>query len=131
MVNPDAMSGNSWHTTEECGFKLISVTGEVELSWSQYIRSAVLDAPAASDAVAVDLSAVSYIDTSGVAALVECFQQCRRRGKPFALIAVSDRVRAVLELAWLDQVFPLFETIQDAANSRHCSQAVPRTPSKS
>lgn len=117
MEGYSLLRGNSWHTTEECGFTLISIAGEVELSWSQQVRSAVLDALAGSDAVAVDLSAVSYIDTSGVAALVECFQQCRKRGKQFALIAVSEKVRAVLELAWLDRVFPLFESTEDAANS--------------
>ena len=48
---------------------------------------------------------VSYIDSSGIAALVEGFQSARARGSRFALVAVSDAVRAVLELARLDRVF--------------------------
>jgi anti-sigma B factor antagonist len=74
------------------------------------VRRAVLDALDAAPVVGVDLSAVSYIDSSGIAALVEGFQNARTRGRRFALVAVSDAVRAVLELARLDRVFLLVST---------------------
>ena len=111
------MSDNTLSTTDVEGFKLVRIAGEVDLSWSQKVRKAILDALAASKAVAVDLSAVSYIDSSGIAALVEGFQQSRGKGQKFALIAVSSAVMAVLELARLDRVFPLFPTLADAAKA--------------
>ena len=89
------------------GYVLVRLSGEVDLSWSQDVRRAVLDALAGGEPVGVELSAVSYIDSSGIAALVEGFQQARTRGKRFALVATSDAVRAVLELARLDRVFQL------------------------
>ncbi|MBA8888491.1 anti-sigma B factor antagonist [Dokdonella fugitiva] len=89
------------------GYVLVRLSGEVDLSWSQEVRRAVLDALAAGTPVGVELSAVSYIDSSGIAALVEGFQQARQNGGRFALVAVSDAVRAVLELARLDRVFLL------------------------
>ncbi|HET9031371.1 MAG TPA: STAS domain-containing protein [Dokdonella sp.] len=89
------------------GCTLIRLTGEVDLSWSQQVREAVLDALQKSRRVGVVLSEVSYIDSSGIAALVEGFQGARSKGSGFALVAVSDAVRAVLELARLDQVFPI------------------------
>lgn len=89
------------------GCTLIRLSGEVDLSWSQQVRKAVLDALAGSHQVGVVLSDVSYIDSSGIAALVEGFQNARTHGRGFALVAVSDAVRAVLELARLDRVFPL------------------------
>jgi anti-sigma B factor antagonist len=89
------------------GYVLVRLSGEVDLSWSQDVRRAVLDALAGANAVGVELSAVSYIDSSGIAALVEGFQQARTRGQRFALVATSDAVRAVLELARLDRVFQL------------------------
>lgn len=94
------------------GTTLIRLRGEVDLSWSQQVRKAVLDALAASPRVGVDLGEVGYIDSSGIAALVEGFQQARTQGRGFALVAVSDAVRSVLELARLDRVFPL---VADAA----------------
>ena len=88
-------------------FVLVRLHGEVDLSWSQLVRRAVLDALDQANAVGVDLSDVSYIDSSGIAALVEGFQLSRIRGSRFVLVAVSDAVRAVLELARLDRVFVL------------------------
>ncbi len=92
------------------GYVLIRLSGEVDLSWSQAVRRAVLDALAGTEPVGVYLSNVTYIDSSGIAALVEGFQAARSRGNRFALVAVSDAVRAVLELARLDRVFLLVPT---------------------
>ena len=89
------------------GSTVIRLRGEVDLSWSQQVRRAVLDALAESPRVGVELSGVSYIDSSGIAALVEGFQNARTQGRGFALVAVSDAVRSVLELARLDRVFPI------------------------
>ncbi|HJT99254.1 MAG TPA: STAS domain-containing protein [Rhodanobacteraceae bacterium] len=97
------MSGIERETID--GVALIRLSGEVDLSWSQKVREAVLTALEQHPAVGVELSQVSYIDSSGIAALVEGFQNARARGSRFALVAISDAVRAVLELARLDRVF--------------------------
>ena len=101
------MQGNSIAREHGDGYVLLRLSGEVDLSWSQDVRREVLDALASGAPVGVELSAVSYIDSSGIAALVEGFQAARARGSRFALVAVSDAVRAVLELARLDRVFHL------------------------
>lgn len=106
------MSANANEVASEIrdGYVLVRLRGEVDLSWSQVVRRAVLDALDHAAAVGIDLSEVSYIDSSGIAALVEGFQRARTRGSRFALVAVSDSVRAVLELARLDRVFVLVAT---------------------
>jgi anti-sigma B factor antagonist len=108
------MSDRILSSNEELGFRVVSVGGEVDLSWSPQLRKAILDALATKKPVAVNLSQVSYIDSSGIAALVEGFQQARGKNQRFALIAISSAVRAVLELARLDRVFPIFPTLADA-----------------
>lgn len=102
------------------GCLLIRLSGEVDLSWSQQVRDAVLAALGKSTRVGVVLSEVSYIDSSGIAALVEGFQNARSKGSGFALVAVSDAVRAVLELARLDRVFPIVADVAaiPAANGK-------------
>ncbi|MBX3700272.1 MAG: STAS domain-containing protein [Dokdonella sp.] len=92
------------------GAILVRLRGEVDLSWSQQVRRAVLDAFDAGLAVGIDLADVAYIDSSGIAALVEGLQQGRARGQRFALVAPSAAVRAVLELARLDRVFDIVDT---------------------
>jgi anti-sigma B factor antagonist len=95
-------------------YLLVRVGGEVDLSWSQQVRRVVLDALVTGKPVAVDLSAVGYIDSSGIAALVEGLQGARARRQPFVLVAVSAPVRAVLELARLDSVFALAASADEA-----------------
>ncbi len=94
---------------------VVRVRGEVDLSWSQGIRRTVLDALGKASAVTVDLSEVSYIDSSGIAALVEGFQNARAKQQRFTLLNASDAVRSVLKLARLDRVFALVDDI-DAAH---------------
>ena len=65
------------------GVVLIRLSGEVDLSWSQQVRHAVLAALEDNPAVGVELSEVSYIDSSGIAALVEGFQRARCARQPF------------------------------------------------
>ena len=98
------------------GVVLIRLSGEVDLSWSQQVRQAVLAALEKHPAVGVELSQVSYIDSSGIAALVEGLQNARSKGQQFGLVGVSKAVMAVLQLARLDRVFPIFPDL-DAARA--------------
>jgi anti-sigma B factor antagonist len=108
--------------TNECvsenlgDFVLVRVRGEVDLSWSQQVRKAILAALGDAGKVGVELSEVSYIDSSGIAALVEGLQNAKTKGRKFGLVAVSKAVMAVLQLARLDRVFPIFADV-DAARA--------------
>lgn len=95
-------------------FALVRVRGEVDLSWSQKVRKTILDGLGKAKSVGVELSEVTYIDSSGIAALVEGFQNARGKGQKFALIGSSAAVRGVLELARLDRVFPMVDTVEAA-----------------
>ena len=99
---------------DRAGWRVVVLGGEVDLSWSQQVRRAVLDALRDAEAVAVDLSQVSYVDSSGIAALVEGFQSARGRGQRFVLLAPSPQVLAVLKLARLDRVFAIVPTLEGA-----------------
>ena len=93
-------------------YQVIRLGSEVDTSWSQDVRRAVLDALAASPKVAVNLAGVGYIDSSGIAALVEGFQAARTKGQSFVLVECSTAVLAVLKLARLDKVFTLKDRIE-------------------
>lgn len=106
---------NGCSLKEQDGFQIVAVAGEVDLSWSGQVRRAILDALGTSDKVLVRMSEVSYIDSSGIAALVEGYQTAKAKSAIFGLLEVSAPVRAVLELARLDQVFPMHDSVADAA----------------
>ena len=94
--------------------ELVALGGDVDLASSPEARQAILAALNGGRGLLVDLSAVSYIDSSGVASLVEGFQTAREKGLPFALVGVSESARLVLQLAHLDKVFPIFDSIEAA-----------------
>lgn len=109
----NAIPQNRCDADERDGCTVLRVAGEVDLSWSQQVRDAILAALRRGDAY-VELAQVAYIDSSGIAALVEGFQAARGNGARFALLAPSQAVLAVLQLARLDKVFPLFGSLDEA-----------------
>lgn len=62
----------------------------------------------------VDLSQVSYIDSSGLAVLIEGMQKVESYGGRFFLAGLQENVRPIFEIARLDQVFAIFPHV-DAA----------------
>lgn len=62
----------------------------------------------------VDLSRVNYIDSSGLAVLIEGMQNVETYGGKFFLAGLQENVRPILEIARLDQVFTIFPHV-DAA----------------
>ena len=93
---------------------VVSLSGDVDLDNSPQVRRALLNAVGEKRAVLVDMSGVSYIDSSGIASLVEAYQSARRGRTAFALVAVSDAAMRVLELARLDQVFSIHASLSEA-----------------
>ena len=62
----------------------------------------------------VDLSDVTYIDSAGLAALIEAMQKIEGSGGKFLLAGLQETVRSIFEISRLDQVFQIFPNV-DAA----------------
>ena len=57
---------------------------------------------------------VAFIDSSGLAVLVNCLQTCRRKSGDVCLFGLRDTVQALFELTRLHTVFPIESMQQDA-----------------
>ncbi len=62
----------------------------------------------------VDLSRVSYIDSSGLAVLIEAMQSVEEYGGIFAIAGMQETVRSIFEIARLDQVFRIYPDVNSA-----------------
>lgn len=102
---------------EKQGFSVVMLSGEVDLSKSPDARKVILNCLKKMNHVMVDLSAVEYIDSSGVASLVEGFQYARSNNLEFGLVGVSDAAMNVLRLARLDQVFHIYASLEERLGS--------------
>jgi anti-sigma B factor antagonist len=91
---------------------VIDIRGEVDLFTSPKMRSAILAAfrSAGIAQVAVNLGGVNYIDSSGIATLVEGLQLARSTQRRLVLFGLQKGAREVLELARLDKIFEIRAT---------------------
>ena len=86
---------------------IIKVTGEIDLENSGNLRQQVHEALDDNKAVSVDMSAVNYIDSSGIAVLIESKQRAGEGNKEFKIIKPSEAVLSVLKLAKLTSFFEI------------------------
>ena len=94
---------------------VLPLEGEIDLHVSPRI-SAALGAmiEQKSPRLVVDLSKVTYIDSSGLAVLIEGMQNVEAYGGKFILAGIQENVKPIFEIARLDQVFIIFPHV-DAA----------------
>ena len=91
---------------------IVKLTGDIDMHVSPQARRTLLQCLDGDHDLVVDLAGVSYIDSSGVATLVECYQTARSQQVRFALLGVSQSALNVLKLARLDQVFPIHASLE-------------------
>lgn len=112
MMADDAMKVTS--ETRD-GATIIAPEGDVDLSRSPVLRSALRQAQTARPKrLIVQLGLVDYMDSSGVATLVEALQIARRNNTKMVLCGMKDRVRSIFEIARLDTVFTIAGTVTEA-----------------
>jgi len=86
----------------------VDVVGEVTYRTAPDLRALLASAlQQQPDRLAVDLSAVPYLDSSGIAVLVETLQAQRRRGHKLILSGLQPRVRGLFEISRLESLFGL------------------------
>jgi len=95
---------------------VLDVSGDIDLYNSPEIRKALLEAlqDKSNTRVVVNLKEVRYVDSSGVASLVEGLKKARERNLRFILFGLSNAAREVLELSRLIKVFEVYATEEEA-----------------
>ena len=106
-----------YNTRVDSDYTIVELDGEVDLSCSPDARKQILDCLNKAQNLLIDLSKVTYIDSSGVASLVEGYQTAKKKSLKFGLISVSNAAMNVLQLARLDKVFPIHATIEERLSS--------------
>jgi anti-sigma B factor antagonist len=99
---------------------IVDVSGDIDLASSPQVRKALLREVRDNRAprVVLNLSEVRYIDSSGVASLVEGLKASRDIGSRFMLVGLSGPAREVLQLSRLVKVFEIYDTEVEALAAR-------------
>ena len=89
-------------------------SGDIDFNSSPDVRKVLLDVLAGGTDVVVDMGNVRYIDSSGVASLIEAYQGAKSAGVQFVLANVSRPALRVLQLARLEKVFAIYDSVDYA-----------------
>ena len=94
---------------------VLPLEGEIDLHVSPRVTAALATMIEKKPTrLVVDLSAVTYIDSSGLAALIEGMQNVDAYGGKFILVGLQDNVKPIFEIARLDRVFIIFPDVDSA-----------------
>jgi anti-sigma B factor antagonist len=95
---------------------ILDVSGDIDLANSPAIRKALLKEirDDRTPRVVMNLSNVRYIDSSGVASLVEGLKAARDMGSRFILFGLSTSAREVLQLSRLLKIFEVYDNEEQA-----------------
>ncbi len=99
------------------GTTIVDVVGHIDLSSSPALRRTLLDSLKGAQQLAINLSAVKYIDSSGIASLLEVLKEARQTNKRFILLGLTAAVREVLQLTRLTGVFEIRENETEVLNA--------------
>ncbi len=113
-------------TSSQDGIVTARVTGEIDMSNAEAIRSAITDAmPNEAFGLAVDLSEVDYLDSAGIYLLYRLRESLRARGQSMRLvIPQASPVTDALRLAGVAAHLEAVETVEEAVEALR-----PRGPS--
>ncbi|MCD8492116.1 MAG: STAS domain-containing protein [Geovibrio sp.] len=107
------------HTEDYGQFKVLKVAGKVDILTSSEIRAKLAEvARAKINVLVVDLDKVVYMDSSGLATFLEGLKSMKEYGGVLRLVNVPERIDKVLKLMKLDQVFEVYESVDEAARGK-------------
>ena len=97
---------------------IFDVSGDIDLASSPQLRKALLQElrEARMPRVVLNLKAVRYMDSSGVASLVEGLKVSRELGARLILFGLNTTVREVLQLSKLIKMFEVYENEEQAVS---------------
>lgn len=94
---------------------VLAVEGRLDAETCNTLKQAFHDHVAGGrQLVTVEMSQVSFIDSSGLSALISGLKTLRQAGGGLNLAAVGAQARTALRLTLLDTVLPIFDTVAEA-----------------
>ena len=94
--------------------RVVSLAGELDLYNAEAVRSALLEAAAASpERIVVDLGEVEFVDSTALGVLIEARTKLDNR-RAFLLAAPRVETKRALQISGLDRHFTVHDTVSEA-----------------
>lgn len=99
---------------------VVEVHGEVDVHSAPALRDSLtelLGAGGTNPTVVVDLSDVSFLDSTGLGTLVAGLNRAKELGGSLPLVCQQDRILKLFRITGLDSVFSIYPTVDAAASA--------------
>jgi anti-sigma B factor antagonist len=90
---------------------IVSVSGEIDIASAPSLHEAVGTVSGSGAHVILDLSGVSFMDSTGLSVLIRAFRGLRDDGGELRIVVAGTRIPRLLEVTRLDRVFTTFSTV--------------------
>ena len=98
-------------------YQVFKLYGEVDLSNSRSVKLDIIKLIKSKNHIIVDFTHLQYIDSSGMASLVEAFNEAKENETEFHIVGANGSPLQVLQLTRLNTVFNLADSIEDVGNN--------------
>ncbi len=106
--------GARWDTP---GMRVISVLGDVDLATAPKLEEQLLDATQdETGGVIVDLTGCSFLDTSGLAALLATRDRLEGSNRSLGLVLSNPSVMRIFEMTQCHELFEIYPSLRVAVN---------------
>ena len=103
-----------WNEDNEDGVTIVHLKGEIDLHQTPKLREYLQEKiKSNTPALLLDFEKVSYIDSSGIATLIEYYQSALKYSGKMGISATSERVHSVFQLVRLNEIFSFFSTTRE------------------
>lgn len=97
------------------GIVVITPNADIDMSRSPELRTAIQQAMGARiSKLIVNLDEVNYMDSSGLATLVEAMRTANATDTQLILTSMHPKVRAIFDIARLDSFFTIIDSVEQA-----------------
>lgn len=94
------------------GSRILRLTGPLVLTGVFAFQTALRDDPPA--ALILDLTAVPYMDSAGMGAIINCHVACQRAGRKMVVAGVNGRVLELFKMSKVDGILKMVATVPEA-----------------
>jgi anti-anti-sigma factor len=97
---------------------VVAPVGELDLGTVDEVSETLAARPDVCHRLVLDLSGLTFFDTSGMRLVVETLQDARRTGITLALVRGPEDVQRLFALAGIDDRLPFFDDLDEALAQR-------------
>lgn len=102
------------HHQETRGVVVVGVVGDIDRNTVPELEEQVVAATRADVPLVLDLTGATFLDSTGLSALVRCHQRGERDGTGFRVVAATRTVSRPLSLTSLDALLDVYPTLEAA-----------------